>query len=271
MALACSTSAFKASHEDALAEIAALGFRHADLIAIPGFGQLIPAELARDFEAQARRAEAALAKHDLTAVAVNAAFGHLRLRAPELLAQRRAEVEAVAKLMRRLNVGVASFYPGFKAPELPWADVLRDSAATMREMLAIGRDYGVAFAIELHFNTPFENVEQCARLFEVLPELPVAYDPSHFAMQGIDLKDTKPFLDRAAHVHLRDAAPRKMQVPTGSGTVDFDWILNTLAARKYPGHYSIEYLAGLEGGVHESIKRLRARISPRGDTLPRGG
>lgn len=263
MALACSTSAFKASHEDALAEVAALGFRHVDLIVIPGFGQLLPAELAKDFETQARRAEAALAKNRLTPVAVNTAFGHLRLRTPELLAQRRAEVEAVAKFMRRLNVAVASFYPGYKAPDLPWADVLKDSVASMREMLAIGREYGVTFAIELHFNTPFENVEQCTRLLEALPELAVAYDPSHFAMQGLDLKATRPFLDRAVHVHLRDAAPQKMQAPTGSGTVDFGWILETLAARKYAGHYSIEYLAGLEGGVHDSIRRLRDQVAPK--------
>ncbi|MCW8133686.1 MAG: sugar phosphate isomerase/epimerase [Planctomycetota bacterium] len=265
MALACSTSAFKVSHEEALAAVAALGFTHVDLIVIPGFKQLVPAEIAADLDGQAKRAETALARHGLTAVAVNSAYGNLHNRAPEVVEQRRKECEAVAKFMRRLGIRVASFFPGSKgaAAGRDWNDVLADSVASMREMHAIGAEYGVTFAIELHANTPFENVEQCTRLCAALPELAVAYDPSHFAMQGIDLKATKPFLDRAVHVHLRDAAPGKMQAPAGTGTVDFGWILDTLAARGYAGPCSIEYLAGLEGGVETSIAALKEMLAKR--------
>lgn len=265
MALACSTSAFKVSHEEALGHVAALGFKHVDLIVIPGFKQLIPAEIRADLEGQVTRAESSLARNGLKAVAVNSAFGNLYNRTPDALEQRKKECEAVAKFMHRLGIRVASFYPGSKgaAADRAWNEVLKDSAASMREMMVIGREYGVTFAIELHYNTPFENLEQCTRLCEALPELPVAYDPSHFAMQGIDLKSTKPLLDRAFHVHLRDAAPGKMQVPTGTGTVDFGWILESLAARNYEGHYSIEYLAGMEGGTESAITALKQQLERR--------
>jgi sugar phosphate isomerase/epimerase len=52
---------------------------------------------------------------------------------------------------------------------------------------------------------------------EELPEVPLVYDPTHFVMQGIDIRETGWLMAHAQHVHLRDAAPDKMQVPFGTG------------------------------------------------------
>ena len=97
----------------------------------------------------------------------------------------------------------------------------------------------------------------------MLPELRLAYDPGDFAMQEIDLGETEPFLDRAAHVHLRDAAPGKMQELFGEGTVDFDRILDALAERRYGGRFSIEYLPGLPGDARREILKLKAKLEER--------
>jgi sugar phosphate isomerase/epimerase len=258
MAIACSTSAFKAPLEEALEKIAAMGFEAVDLIAIPGWGHVMPDACAADPSGTAGNLRHLLDARGLTPVAMNVALPHMHQREAETVATRKTLADGVCKVMRELGVAVASFYPGYKAEDRPWDDVLADSVASMREVLEIAERYGVVFAVELHFATPFETIEQCTRLLEAIPELPVAYDPSHFAMQSIPMPETAPLLDRAAHVHLRDAGPDAMQQPMGEGTVDFDWIVETLQARGYAGQYSIEYLPKLEGPqLSQSITDLK--------------
>lgn len=263
MAVACSTSAFKMPLGEALKTIAGLGFSDVDLICIPGFGHIIPAELAADFDAYAGRVEAQLGEAGLTPVAMNSAVANPYQRDDgEKNAQRLREVEAVAKLAERLDVGVVSFFPGgnWPAQEMEWDDVLAAEVETLKEMLAIGEKHGVTVAVEPHYNTPFQTLEQGTRLLEAMPELKVAYDPSHYAMQEIDLRETGAILERAAHVHLRDAAPGKMQELFGKGTVDFGWILGVLSERGYEGRFSIEYLPGLPGDVGEEIVKLKDKL-----------
>lgn len=264
MAIACSTSAFKVPLDEALGEISRLGFDSVDLIAIPSWGHVIPAELACDWDAKAEWVEGLLSRHGLAPVAMNLSVANPHQRDDESVnAQRLSEVKAVARLMSRLGVKTASFFPGGKWSENPWEQVLAETVVTVREMLEAGGATGVTFAVELHYNTPFETLDQGKRLLEALPELKVAYDPSHYALQGIDLRQTQLFIDRAAHVHLRDAAPEKMCVPFGAGTIDFDWIIDALAASGYKGHYSIEYLPKSSGDSGESIRKLRDKLAER--------
>ena len=258
MSIACSTSAWTGSLDGALAQIADMGFEHVDLISIPSWGHIVPADLAADFDGGALEIEALLAKHKLTPVALNVGVAHLHERSDQAVNdQRLSECRALAKLMNRLGVKVASFAPGQKWSENPWEKVLEDEVETLNEMLEIARAASVTFAIELHYNTAFETLEQARQLLGAVPELMIAYDPSHFVMQGIDVVDTAKLLDRSAHVHLRDAGPEQMQVPLGQGNVDFGWILDALAERGYQGHYSIEYLPDIEGSPGAQIEKLR--------------
>jgi sugar phosphate isomerase/epimerase len=82
-------------------------------------------------------------------------------------------------------------------------------------------------------------------------------------MQGIDIRETGWLMDRARHVHLRDAAPGKIQAPFGEGTVDFDWVLGELEQRGYQGHFSIEYLENKDFDVIDSAQRLHETIARR--------
>ena len=71
MKLACSTSAFKTPLSEALQTISKLGFTDVDLICIPGFGHLVPQEVADDFDAQCENVEKLLSETKLTPVAIN--------------------------------------------------------------------------------------------------------------------------------------------------------------------------------------------------------
>jgi sugar phosphate isomerase/epimerase len=242
MALACSLSAFRTNLAEGLAKVARLGFRHVDLIAIPQWDHVDPAALGRDPDGTADAVGALLEQHRLTPVAMNVGVPALYDRRAEARAERTRQVDGVARFMQILEIPVASFYPGYKVEDRPAGEVLADTAETLTEMLATARAAGVTFVVEPHFATPLQSLDAILELFAALPELRVAYDPSHFVMQEIPLPETAPVLDRAGHVHLRDAAPDRMQEEFGRGTVDFEWLLGALRERGYSGGYSLELL-----------------------------
>ncbi|MBD3244358.1 MAG: TIM barrel protein [Chitinivibrionales bacterium] len=252
MKIACSMSAFKGSIDNALERIRAMGFEYVDLIAIPGWDLVDPQALAERFEETAGALEESLRKSGLTPVAINAAVPTLYQRDDqETNRQRLAQVAGICRLMQTLHIPVASFFPGgnWPAQEMDWDKVLEGQVETLREMLDLGTRYGVTLTVEPHANTPFQTLEQVTGLLEAVPELRVAYDPSHFAMQSIAPEQTAGILARAAHVHVRDAGPGKMQHAVGEGTVDFEWILNSLRQQGYEGAVSIEYLPGMEAEI----------------------
>jgi len=260
VAIACSTSAFRTPLDEALAQVSGMGFQHVDLICIPGWDHVQPRELAEDCEAVADSVAALLEQNDLTPVACNVALGALYQRSEEANAQRLREASGVAQLMTRLGIGIASFYPGFKVDEAEWNGAFESWLETWTELRRVAEQVGVEFVVELHKNTVFETMAQCRRLLEALPDLRIAYDPSHFVMQGMDVRETMPLLERAAHVHLRDAAADKMYEHTGAGNVDFAYLFGALRDLGYRGHISIECLPG-EGEpdvLRDDILKLKA-------------
>lgn len=263
MAIACSTAVrCNASLEKALADIAAAGFDTIDLLAIDGWVHVNPTDLADRFDETLARVNGLLKQHRLMPIALNTGTSpQLHHRSPEVNAQRMREVEGLIRLMQHLGLNVAAMQPRNPDPARPWEDVLRDCVATLREQVAAAEAAGVTFALELHIRSPFETLQQTRRLLDEMPELPLVYDPSHFVMQGIDIRETGWLMDyNTRHVHLRDAGMDKMQVPFGTGQVDFDWVLGSLVDRGYQGHIAIEYLESDAFDALDSALRLRDTI-----------
>ncbi|MBM7565530.1 sugar phosphate isomerase/epimerase family protein [Paenibacillus sacheonensis] len=263
MTIACSTSIRSGSSlEAALAEVGGLGFSRVDLLAIDGWAHINPSDLARDYEGERDRLTSLLAQYKLQPLALNTGTGpQLHDRSEPSNRRRIEEIQAIIRLMNDYEITLAAIQPRNNDPGRPWSDVLADCVATLREYDALGRAAGITFALELHVNSPFETLEQAKRLVDAMPQIRLVYDPTHFVMQGIDIRETEWLMDYASHVHLRDASLGRMQTAFGAGGVDFDWVLGTLAARGYAGHFSIEYLE--EGGVDwtADILALRDRIS----------
>lgn len=259
--VACSTSGFKTPLDAALARVAALGFSHVDLIAIPGWDHVDLERLTDAFDEEAARIEAALGAHRLVPIALNCAPGPQSHQRGDQTAnaRRRATFTAVARLARRLAVPRVSYYPGYWRPDLrPWAEAFADALATYREIAGIGADEGIEFLLEPHAHTLAERPEQLRPLFEALPELRVAYDPSHFAHAALAARDVAFLLERTAHVHLRDAQPGQLHAPCGTGEVDFGALGRALRARGYTGNVSLEPLPGFAGDLDREILALAA-------------
>ncbi|MBZ0296234.1 MAG: sugar phosphate isomerase/epimerase [Anaerolineae bacterium] len=258
MSIACSTSVgTRSTLADTLADIARIGIPCVDLLVIDGWVHVHSRDLVADFDATIAPVDALLKQHQLTPIAINSGVSpQLHQRSPDINAQRRDEIQAVIRLMQHLGVSIAAIQPRQPDHERAYEAVFEDCVATLEEQVTLGQEVGVTFALELHVNSPFESLGQARRLLERLPDLPLVYDPTHFVMQGIDLRETVWLMDHARHVHLRDADRDQMQVPFGTGAVDFDWLLNTLKDRGYDGHFSIEYLGSDAFDVLDSAKRL---------------
>jgi len=258
MTVACSTSAFKSGLPEALAGVAGFGFGAVDLIAIPQWGHVVAGEVAADFDGQANLIEGLLAQHGLRPVAMNMAVGHLHQRDEATLHQRLADARILTRLMARLGIPVGSFYPGYLVADRPWDDVLADTVASYAELHAIACEAGVRLVVELHKNTPFETVEQSQRLLDAAPELGIAFDPSHFAMQGYTLAEVEPLLPRTVHLHLRGAAQDRMQAPVAETEFDLAGLCTRLRELGYTGDVSLEYLPGFEGDLGHELRTLKA-------------
>jgi sugar phosphate isomerase/epimerase len=66
-------------------------------------------------------------------------------------------------------------------------------------------------------------------------------------------------------VHLRDATLEHLQVPAGTGLVDFGWLVDRLHAINYDGQFAIKYVDCVPtivvgedtGDVSENVIRMR--------------
>ena len=265
MAILCSTGVrSKAPLEQALSDIAAAGFSLLDLLAFEGWAHIAPSTLADCFDQTCAHVQGLLARHNLRVGALNSGLGIPSFdRSPTAQDRRRRETEALLRLAKHLGAAVVAVQAGRPDPDIEWETLFRASTATLRELAEMGRQHGVTVALEMHVHALFETPELGRRLLEALPELALAYDPSHFVMQGIPIRETAWLLDHAAHVHLRDAAPGRMMVPFGEGQVDFDWLLGALKERGYTGHVAIEYLETDEFDALDSALRLREALERR--------
>ncbi|HEX8835176.1 MAG TPA: sugar phosphate isomerase/epimerase [Abditibacteriaceae bacterium] len=264
MAIACSTSvACNSSLDKALETVHNLGFRNVDILTIDGWAHVNTQDLADDFVSTRARVEALLQQCQLTPIATNSGVStKMHLRSPEINQRRRDETLALVKWCNSYDIDIAAIQPPlYVGNEHPWEEVLEACVSSLREQKQIGDENGVRFALELHVNSPFETMEEARRFCDAMPEMPLVYDPTHFVMQGIDIRQTGWLMERAIHVHLRDAVQGKIQEHFGQGAVDFDWVLGALKDRGYQGHFSIEYLEDKNMDVLEDAKRARDAIA----------
>lgn len=264
MRIACSTAAFcRSPLEGAVRGVRELGFAEADLLVIEGWVHVNPTDLVNDWDGTTARVDALLQENGVRPIALNAGLSVLlHDRSAEACEQRRRQVAALARFAGLYSVAVSGMQPSLTGLDgRPVEQVFRDSVASLQEMAAIAEPAGLTLALECHVRSAFESLPDALRLLDEAPWLSVAYDPSHFAMSGVDLRETLPLLERAAHVHLRDAAPGRMQVHLGEGTVDFDWLLGSLRDQGYAGDVSIEYLGSDEMDVADDIRGLRDLVA----------
>ena len=251
--------------ENAMRDIAGAGFRDVDVLAIGAWAHINPADLAADFDKVLTRVESTLQKNNLTMRAMNIGMNHqMHDRREESIQQNLKELEALCRLMKHFGVTNCALQPLQKDPERDPQDVLKDSVDALEEYYVCARKYGISLGLELHINSPFETIDAVHYVYERIPDATIVFDPTHFIALGGTLNDSEFVMDKAVHVHIRDAGPGEIQTPMGKGAVDFEWIVNNLKARGYAGHFSIEYLHNEEWDALTEAVKLQAKLKSLG-------
>jgi sugar phosphate isomerase/epimerase len=261
MILCSSVTRCNLKFEEAMTEISEAGFRDVDLIAINTWAHINPADLAKDFDGVTARIEGTLRKNNLTMRAMNIGMnGQMHDRCPETVAGNLRELDALCRLMVRMGVKNCALQPLQKDPSRdPW-DVLKDSVDSLEEYYDCTGKHGISLGLELHVHSPFETMEAVKYVYERIPDATIVFDPTHFISMGGKLTDCESVMDKAVHVHIRDAGPGDIQRKLGEGTVDFEWIVSKLKARGYNGHFSIEYLYNDQWDALAEAVKLKEKL-----------
>jgi sugar phosphate isomerase/epimerase len=100
---------------------------------------------------------------------------------------------------------------------------------------------GVIYSIEPHLGSICANTSATHLLLSQVPGLTLTLDYGHFIFQDETNEAIHTLLPYASHLHLRGAAPNRLQTPAAESTIDLLHIVRTLASG-YTGRAAMEYV-----------------------------
>lgn len=223
---------------EAVATIARLGFRYIDL----GTGPHIDLVQAAQHPAQAAET-INLALQDF-----NLQLADLYLMLPYINAPETERRERQLKLFESLIPFAAELNaPGITvSPGILHSDGAAHSLArtvpALQHLLDLTEDNDLRVSFELHMDSAVTKPEQALLLLEAVPGLSLTLDITHLIVQDISWEKIRPLLEFTAHLHIRQAAPGKLQSSFETGTIDLAQLMNDLTAANYRGFVTIEYM-----------------------------
>jgi len=132
--------------------------------------------------------------------------------------------------------------PGVTAPGLAKPEALARSAESLRELLPIAQDAGIALTVEPHIGGILTTPQDALDLLGRVPGLGLTLDHAHFVAMGHSQDRIDPLLAHARHIHLRQARPGVLQAKWGAGVIDFAQVFESLRTAGYSGFLSVEYV-----------------------------
>lgn len=171
-----------------------------------------------------------------------------------------AEIEACIETAAALGVEKAVLHASSEAWDAAWdgdriRELILDGVRTLDEA---GRDRGIEICVE---NIPggFFTVHDFDRLFDET-DAAMTLDTGHARIDGMESLEIAEFVaehrDRISHVHLNDTrVAEDGHVPFGSGTLDFDAILDPLRSG-WQGTLSLEVFTFDWEYIEMSAERL---------------
>jgi L-ribulose-5-phosphate 3-epimerase len=217
--------------DDALAGIAAAGFHHVELAAVPGAVEHV------DVHGDPAEMRARLDHHGLEAVSIS---GHSNLTTKEGL----DHGLAVVRWAERFGLPIVNTAVGGHAPDVDESESA--FLANIGTLADAAQAAGIIIALEIHGDL-MASGERSLPLLDRIghPAVKVNYDTANVEYYaGTAAVDDLPAIaDRVAHVHLKDARGGKgsWDFPAiGQGHVDFERVLGILRDAGYDGPYSVE-------------------------------
>jgi sugar phosphate isomerase/epimerase len=160
---------------------------------------------------------------------------------PQALATNLADFDQVLVFCEQARIPVIFVSPGTVNPGQSRDQSLRASAHALGPMADAARRRGIALTFEPHVHSNADSPAAVLRLLELAPELHLTLDYSHLVCAGYTQAQIDPLLPFAAHVHLRQARPGRLQETLENGTIHFPALLAGLREVGYDGWLTLEY------------------------------
>ena len=247
--LSCTDFSFPLlAHEQALAAIALLGLRGADIGLFAGHGHLKPGAELKKPEASGAKLKRRLASHGLKAsdifLQIHAGFVEFAINHPE--PKRRAF--ARDQFRRALDYAHASgaehvtLLPGVTFAGESRAESISRSAEELAWRVAQARAAKLPVAVEPHIGSLADTPERALDLVERVPGLGLTLDYAHFTRAGISDARIEPLVKFATHLHARTARRGRLQAPLKESSIDFSRVVKALARHRFAGWVALEFV-----------------------------
>jgi sugar phosphate isomerase/epimerase len=138
----------------------------------------------------------------------------------------------------------------------------------MKASAAYAAQRQVRLGMENHSGSLAGVPELCRRLVQAVdsPWFGVLYEPANLLAAGVDYRQAyELFRGHVVHCHVKDGRwvdGRFIGTMLGAGDVDLAWLVRTLEADGYEGHYALEYeierIVPIEAGLPAWLARFQA-------------
>jgi sugar phosphate isomerase/epimerase len=247
--LSCTDFSFPLlAHEQALAAIALLGFRGADIGLFEGHGHLKPSAELKKPTVSGAKLQRRLAAHGLVAsdifLQIHAGFVEFAINHPE--AKRRGF--ARDQFLRALDYAHAAgadhvtILPGVTFAGESRATSISRSADELNWRVAQAKASKLQLAVEPHVGSLTDTPERALDLVKRVPGLRVTLDYAHFTRAGISDARIEPLTKFATHLHARTARRGRLQAPLKENTINFPRVVKALAKQKFNGWIALEFV-----------------------------
>ncbi|MCY3775083.1 MAG: sugar phosphate isomerase/epimerase [Candidatus Aminicenantes bacterium] len=153
----------------------------------------------------------------------------------------RKDYRSVIQFCRACRIPSVTVLPGIVQEGWTREKALALTAEELHHMSAMSRKEGITTTFEAHVGSILESPLDTLTFVQSNPELKLTLDYGHFICLGYSQEQVDPLVSYTAHVHLRQAAPQKLQARWDEGTLDFTGIIGKLASATYTGFLSLEY------------------------------
>jgi sugar phosphate isomerase/epimerase len=179
---------------------------------------------------------------------------------------------AVLRFAAALRVTGLTMLPGIDWPGESHEESLHRSVAELGWRVDEAAAAGIRLSVEPHVGSVVAAPSDALRLCETAPGLTLTLDHTHFSYQGYPQAAADELFPHTRHYHARGASSGRLQAPMSENELDFERIVDQLAAESYEGYLAVEYVwIDWEGcnqcdNVSETIllrDRLRAALHAR--------
>lgn len=152
-----------------------------------------------------------------------------------------ADLRQAVKFCQRAGIGVIFVLPGVVNPGQGRKEALVASAESLKRLLPVAADAGIALTIEPHVHSYLETPTLTLELLDKVPGLKLALDYAHYVCLGYRQEEIDVLAPHAGHVHLRQSKTGELQTKLAKGTINIPAELATLRAAGFTGYVALEY------------------------------